>query len=244
MIQANCRSQLTAEDFTFITKALAGDEQNRVALSALLCDEEMRDDILDHEALFRTICTSDKLTAISTHLFFYVMIRHAFRDYQIADRDLADYVASMLAEFSGGRQAYNPLQSQKEYHYLVDIMLDAAETTSDMEAFLLRSHLGNYSLFLTGIFPDYINHQALYKRAPGFDYFEKMGRSSYYWASRHEFATRYGLVNILTALAEQFRLVRQALNCVSDDCLVTDIRPDDLDTILRRIFYGPGEELN
>lgn len=244
MIQANCRSNFTMDDFAFITNSLAEKEKNRVALSELLTDEEMRDQILDHDQLFRQIRKSSGFTRISPHLYFYVLIRHAFKEYGIESRDLADYVAAMLAEFSGTERAYNPLKSDREYHYLVDIMLDYSETSSGMEAFLLRSHLGNYSLFMTGIFPDYINHRAIYKSAPGFDYFEKMGKSSFYWASRHDIAHRYNLVSILDSLADRFRLVRQALNRVSDDYLTTDDRPDDMDKVLRQIFHGPRDDIN
>ena len=245
MIQANCRSHFTIDDFTFITEALGTDERNRIALSDLLTDEEMRDRILDHEELFNRIRQQKGLTRISPHLFFYVMIRHAFREYNIESRHIADYVASMLAEFSSTNSAHTPTASSKSYNYLVDIMMDFAESSSSLEAFLLRSHLGNYSLFMTGIFPDFINRKAMYgSRAPGFDYYEKMGRSSYLWASRHKVARKYNLVEVLASLARQFRVVRQALNWVSDEYIHLDESSEDIDEVLRKIFYNDRRELN
>lgn len=243
MIQANCRNNFTIDDFQFITETLSLDEKNKIALTELLSDENMRDEILDHELLFTNLLKSDGLTSVSPYLYFYILIRKAFTAYKINDRQLADYVAAMLAEYSTTKRAFSLSEdSEKQYHYLTDMLTDFNEATTSFEAFLLQSHLGNYALFMSGMFPDFIYRKATYGRtAPGFDYYEKMGSSGYHWASRHKYAEKYSLVEILAQLANDFRTVRVALNTLVDEYLSMDDREDDMDTVLRKIFYGPSQ---
>lgn len=243
MIQANCRNSFTIDDFNFIIDTLSIDEQNKVALTELLVDESMRDDILDHELLFKTIMENPGFTKISPYLYFYVLIRRAFLKYQITNRDISDYVATMLAEFGSTNRTFSiSTGAEDKYFYLTDMLSDFVEASSSFEAFLLQSHLGNYSLFMTGVFPDYINRKATYGRgAPGFDYYEKMGSSGYLFASQHKLAAKYKLVEILAKLAQDFRKIRIALNTLADDFLSLNDSPDDLDSTLRKIFYGRDE---
>lgn len=245
MIQANCRNNFTEADYVFIIQTLARDQRNEIALTELLLDEEMRDQILDHELLFTTITEQRGFAGISPYLYFYILTRRVLSEYKISHRGVADYIASMLAEFSSTRRAFSPSKEHpKDYRYLVDMLTDFMDASS-WEAFLLRSHLGNYSLFMTGIFPDYINRKAIYGRgSPGFDYYEKMGSASFLWASQNKFAAEYRLAEILGSLAGQFRRIRIALNKMADEFMQLDDNREDLDKILRQIFFGQTEPGN
>jgi hypothetical protein len=239
VIRANCREKFSAEDFTFIVEALSKDAKNKIALTDLLTDAETRDQILDHDLLLQKVLEKSGFSKISPYLYFYILTRRALLDYHLDDRNMADYVASLLAEFSSVKRAHTISQHHsKAYFYLTDMMVDLLDATS-WEAFLIRSHIGNYALFLTGIFPDYVYRKSTYgRKAPGFDYYEKMGSSSYRWASQHKLATKYSLVEILANLAERFRHVRIALNRLADKYIVIDERPETMDKMLRQIFFG------
>lgn len=239
MIRANCRQKFSAEDFDFIVETLSKDTKNKTALTDLLTDEETRDEILDHELLFQKLLEKSRFTKISPYLYFYILTRRAFLEYKLEDRSMADYVASMLAEFCSMKRAYSISHHHTNtYHYLTNMMIDFLDATS-WEAFLIRSHMGNYSLFLTGIFPDYVYRKSTYgRKAPGFDYYEKMGSSSYRWASQHKMATEYSLAEVLANLADDFRHVRVALNRLVDNYIAIDDQPETMDKMLRQIFFG------
>jgi len=238
MIQANSRNNFTAEDFSFITDALAEERHNRAALADLFSDDEMLDRVLDHTVLFQRVVESGGFTQISPYLYFYVLSRRALLECNITDRGLADYISSLLAEFSSSRRAFSPSEDhEKQYHYLVDMLSDFMDASS-WEAFLIRSHVGNYALFLTGMFPDYVYNKATYgRKAPGFDYYEKMGSNSFHWAAQNKYAAEYRLAEILSELGDQFRQVRIALNNLSDKYLSLREKPDSMDILLRRIFF-------
>ncbi len=244
MIQANCRNRLTEDDFKYISEALARDSRKRrVALVELLTDPETRDAILDDADLCASVGDKSRAINVSPFLYFYLLTRHAFLQHGLSERDLADYVASMLAQFSTTRRAHSASHlHDKKYHYLVDLMNDSLQASS-FEAFLLRSHIGNYALFMTGIFPDRVYYKATYgRKAPGFDYYEQMGSSSYRWASQHSLAAKFCLTEVLTRLAESFHTVRVALNQMADEHMNLDRRPSGMDKVMRQILFGAGPD--
>jgi hypothetical protein len=77
-------------------------------------------------------------------------------------------------------------------------------------------HLGNYSLWLAGLFPDYIAARHLRKGGPDVGYYDALGRRGFGMASDHQLAAEYGLGAVLRTAAERFPVVRTTLNGVSD----------------------------
>ena len=77
-------------------------------------------------------------------------------------------------------------------------------------------HLSNYSLWLAGLFPDYIAARHLRKAGPDVSYYDALGRRGFGMASDHQLAHEYGLGAVLRTAAERFQSVRSALNGVSD----------------------------
>jgi len=246
VITANCREKFTEKDFLFIVDTLADNAKSKQeALVALLSDPGSLDTILDDDNLFQKITQSSAFSEISPYLYFYLLTRHVLNEYDVDDRNVADYVAAMLARFcSSSRMHGISSEHQRNYRYLVDMMVDATNA-SPREAFLIRSHMGNYSLFITGLFPDYVYRQSTYgRKSPGFDYYEQMGRSSFQWASQHRLALQFSLAEILSSLSDNFRQIRIALNCLTDQYIRLDEGGSTLDKILRQIFFGskPSDE--
>ena len=78
MIQPNCRVQFAAEDIEFIVSVLGHKTGDMDCLVKLLTDEETRDLILDDEELFRALLERRGCLRVSTHFYFYVMVRQVF----------------------------------------------------------------------------------------------------------------------------------------------------------------------
>src|SRR5690606_40834859 len=90
-------------------------------------------------------------------LVFYVLVRHALLENGIDSPITADYLAALLLEFGRNARAHriDDAPDAPEYHYLADIV-EALASATGRQAFLLRAHLGNFALWLSGLFPDYI----------------------------------------------------------------------------------------
>jgi len=129
---------------------------------------------------------------------------------------VADYVAELLAEFARTEQARCVVPGQANPLDYFFEMLAALQTADDRTSFLIRVHIGNHSLFLSGVFPERIRFRAEQRGFPDLKYYEALGRSQYRAASDHRLAQRYELTNILSTLSERFQATRRALNDISD----------------------------
>ena len=96
------------------------------------------------------------------------------------------------------------------------IWLTALEKADDRTSFFIRVHIGNHSLFLSGVFPDRIRFRAESRGFPNLKYYEGLGRTQYRMASDHRLAQRYEVANVLSTLAERFETTRLALNEIAD----------------------------
>lgn len=215
MIQANCRVQFAAEDIDFILSVLGGRIGNAECLVKLLADEESRDLILDDEALFHALLERRGCLRVSSRFYFYILVRHVFRRSDIQDRRVADYVAELLAEFSRTERARCIVPGQASPLDYVFEMLTALQKADDRTSFLIRVHIGNHSLFLSGVFPERIRTRAETRGFPDLKYYVGLGRSQYRMASDHQLARRYDVAGILDTLAERFEATRLALNDLS-----------------------------
>jgi hypothetical protein len=221
MITANCRDRLTAEDFDFVVETLAKSEKESVSLVKLLTDSDTRDVVLDHPRLFQTLLEHGAPLSISPQLYFYLLTRHVLKETGLEDRALTDYVASVLERFSNHARMQSPANGATGPIQYVSDMLVALKQASPTQSFLIRAHIGNYSLFITGIFLESIESRAQ-RGAPDLAFYEDMGRSSYRAAASHQVARTAALSEVLAQLADAFREVRGALNRLSDTLLHLD----------------------
>ena len=214
MIQPNCRARLTAQDFEFVIRVLGRDSRQKISLVELLTDPETRDRILDHENLSRAILENTGNLTISAQLYFYVLARLVLRRFGIEDRVLSDYVGALLAKFSSTRQMRAPV-TDAPTTYLSDLLL-ALNSASSYQAFLIQSHVGNYALFVTGIFHENIESRRQ-RGAPSCSFYEELGRTNFHAAASHDIAKKFGLGPLFETLADRFRDCRLALNQLADE---------------------------
>lgn len=232
MIQPNCRVQFTAGDVEFILSVLGPKAGTSETLIKLLADEDTRDLILDDPALLHALLERRDCLRVSTHFYFYVLIRQTFLKADILDRRVADYVAEMLAEFARAERTQCRLPGDTQSLDYFFEMIAALQRADDSTRFLLRMHIGNHSLFLTGVFADRIRYRAEKRGCPGVRYYEDLGRSSFRAASDHRLAQRFDLSGILNTLADRFQETRRALNDAAERLLVLGDSDAALDALL------------
>ncbi len=238
LIQPNCRIQFTADDLDFIANTLGKSENQRNSIFQLLSDPETRDSILDDEHLFQALLEHHGCLRISNRLYFFVIVRHVLKEAGIDDRDVADYTAEMLSEYSDfERSRHIPGAGPMEYFFE---MLAALQTADERTSFFIRAHIGNHSLFLSGVFPQRIRYRAERKGFPGLSYYEELGRSNFRIASDHRLASRYDLAPIYSTLSERFQETRQALNDMSERLVSLGDIDSGIDALLLHSLNQPG----
>ncbi len=216
MIQPNCRVQFAAEDVDFILSILGRKIGTAECLIKLLSDEESRDLILDNDELFHALIERRGCLRVSSRFYFYILVRNVFRRSGVEDRVVADYVAEVLAEFAQAERSRCVMPGQlNSLDYFFE-MLSALRSADDRTSFFIRAHIGNYSLFLSGVFPDRIRFRAEARGFPDVRYYDALGKTHFRAASDHRLAQKYDVAEIFNTLSDRFETTRRALNDIAD----------------------------
>lgn len=215
MIIPAIRASFDRNDALHLVRLLGRDDPELGRSARRRLEDEGVDSLLDDPRVRNALLTAPE-TSASPALIFYVLVRQALLECGIDDRETADYVASLVVNFGRGQRAYRISdETDEEYHYLVDMVARMNEV-DEQEAFLLRVHLGNYSLWISGLFPDFIQARVRRRGAPPLSYYEEMGATGYRMAADSRRAESLGLSHLFRDVARDFSGVRTALNHLSD----------------------------
>ena len=203
MITADARSRITPSDIDLLASCL-GSPTRPISLDAALDRREVA-----------TFLLNTGMPGPSPSLLFYVLVRHSLLDVGVEDPTVADYFAAMLREFGyRARSTRVDDVDDQDHRYLVDILADLSGSTG-VRQFKVSVHLGNYALWMAGIFPERVAAQRLRRGGPDLSYYENMGGRGYAEASEHHLAEQSGLEDVLRTAADRIHHVRVALNRVS-----------------------------
>lgn len=234
MILPNVRSSFGRDEAERVVHALAcGDSTRARELEACVAERGL-DPLLDDPGLPDLLTGGGGVRSLPLGLILYVLVRHALLESGLESRVIADYVSALVLEFGFRGRSYRIADhDDREYHYLVDI-LDDMSRASGRRAFLLEAHLGNFALWLSGLFPDHISSRVHRKGGPGLDYYEEMGQTGYRMAAADPVARQESLDELFRDAAEAFVELRRGLNRVSDRYLLPRRGPS-VDRLLRQV---------
>ncbi|HET6230438.1 MAG TPA: hypothetical protein VFE05_10255 [Longimicrobiaceae bacterium] len=209
-----------------------------VALGGPGAEELLRerglDALLDDARMLSAILRGGRVSAAPAPLVFYLLVRHALLQREISDRQLADYTAAVLLEFgTAGRANAVDGGEGEPFFYLADILAALDRARGERE-FLLRVHLGNYALWLAGVFPDHVTHRVQRRGAPPLSYYDELGAAGFRTAAGSDLALRHGLGDLFVRAADQFADLRVALNSLSD-ALFFPGRGGAVERVLRQV---------
>ena len=219
MILANTRGQLKARDLELVVLLLSrGSAVRRAELERRL-EGEGPDPLLDQPELAERLLAVRSMLVPSETLFFYVLVRQTLLAAGLDEREVADYLSALLLEFGRRDRASRvDWHDDQSHRYLVDILADL-EATQGERRFRVMLHLGNYALWLAGLFPHYIEARRIRRGGPDLDYYDALGRRGYAMASDHALADRFQLEGLLHTVAERYPTLREALNALSERIL-------------------------
>lgn len=149
--------------------------------------------------------------------------RHYSDEVGMRDPEVSSYVANILAEFCEVDQlsklrnaAGRPLDDVGEMLLESDPIFGPAPSF-DRER-QVRKHIGDYTLFFTGMFPESINHFRMRRqRLENFVDFMKAGKESYYIVSKFEFFEYAKVAPMFARLSEHFEQCVYGLNLVKNE---------------------------
>jgi hypothetical protein len=234
MILPNVRASFGRDEAHLLIRALGRDDPARERRWESILSERGIDPLLDDPATLESIMEGTNISTFPLRIVLYVLLRQSLLTGGIESRVLADYLASLVLHFGKGDRFTRIAEyDDEEYRYLVDILQDIGEA-SGPRAFLLRAHLGNFALWLSGLFPDYITARMNRAGGPNLDYYEEMGQAGFLLASEDPYARRQALDSLFRDAAGAFVPMRRALNRFSDRFLVPHAA-SPVDRLLRQV---------
>ena len=212
----NGRASLTRDDAQLALRLIARGSEDALAAAELMLRDGGIDALLDDERLVPAMVASRAGMHASLPLFFCALVRRALAQADETDRALAVYVADILIQFAArGRAERIAEHDDQSYDTLVALLAEVNSADAN-RSFLVRQHLGNYALWMSGLFPDRIETRRWRRGGPGLDYYDEMGRRGFALAAEHRLANEHGLRPLMEHAAERFVVLRVALNRVSD----------------------------
>ena len=216
-------SRLADRDLRFIAEKFPAPGANYEDIARCIDNlPSTLESILNSDFLFQKVCGQSKLLLeVSPFLLFNVLLRHSLTDHrQRLDRKIINYLANLLSLFVRTDRLFrvhpdDPLSSE----YLVDLISESTQADSERQ-FLIYTHIGNYSLFVTGLFPRWIEHRQRFQRRPvGSDFYVNFGRTYFRQAAGHRLAQELALDEVFFRLAMLFDSYRGALNQIAKNYL-------------------------
>jgi hypothetical protein len=156
-------------------------------------------------------------------LFLALVERNFSEVIGLRNHDVQEYVAAMLAEFCSVENLYKIRDAGgRPLHDVGEMLLESDPVYGDAPSFdrerQVRKHIGDYTLFFTGMFPESINHWRLRKqRLENFVDLMKAGKESYYIVSKFEFFEYAKVAPLFKHLAQDFESCVYGLNLVKNE---------------------------
>lgn len=143
--------------------------------------------------------------------FFTWATRRSFWELDIKEVKISDYVAEVLTRFARTENLY-PLKGKKgqRLETIVEMLLEANEITLTGGSLVrereIRKHVGDYALFMAGIFHQYV------KRLSLMSWYLEEGARAYWSVSEIDQALLKPGASLFKELASRFELYVGALN--------------------------------
>jgi len=156
-------------------------------------------------------------------LFIELVGRHYAEEIGIRDPQVVNYVAQLLTEFCDAEQLFKIRnEAGRPLSDVGEMLVESNPVFGTAPSFdrerQVRKHIGDYTLFFTGMFPESINAFRLRRnRVENFVDWMKAGKESYYIVSKFEFFEYAKVAPLFAVLASNFEQCVYGLNMVKND---------------------------
>ncbi len=151
---------------------------------------------------------------------FHEMVTECYAEgIGITDREITSYVADLLTEFCEMEQLYKIRNSDgKQLEDVGEMLLESDPVFGPAHSFdrerAVRKHVGDYTLFFAGMFPDSMPHRIRRQRLTSLLDLVMAGKQSYYVVSKFDIGEYAPEANLFGRLADRFESCVYGLNLV------------------------------
>jgi hypothetical protein len=193
---------------------ISDDDEKHLAL--LMEDQDTFLQLLTDKRVFAYTIEQTDFSEVSAYLYFYICLRKFLTNKGIYDPRIIWYVSQVIAFFSVSDQWKDTshIWHRPKDHYtsILQKMKRAKEEGNKEQMYRLQVHLGDYSLFLSGLYPEYIYYMSEEKEGVGIDYYDEMALTGYKAAGINEGAPDEHITSIHSSLSKNIPIIREAIN--------------------------------
>lgn len=217
-------SRLTDDDVLFLIESFPEPARSYEGIARILEElpNTLESALTSRSVVEKVIHDRDKLLRISPFLLFNVLLRQVLdhREGRV-ERRVINYLANLLAIFVASHRLYRVEEVDAEdREYLVDLLEEAMDA-DDRRRFMVHAHVGNYALYLSGVFEKWIESRHRYGRRPvDTGYYADLGSASFGQAATLPPAKEYELTDVFVRLSLMFDPYRTALSRLANDYLM------------------------
>jgi hypothetical protein len=156
-------------------------------------------------------------------VFLELVSRNFASGVGLHNQEVSEYVASVLTDFCEVEQLYKIRDANgRPLEDVGEMLLESNPVYGDAPSFdrerQVRKHIGDYTLFFTGMFPESINRFRLRRaRLENFIDLMKAGKESYYIVSKFEFFEYAKVAPLFARLSQEFERCVYGLNLVKNE---------------------------
>jgi hypothetical protein len=157
------------------------------------------------------------------HQLFTEIVGKNYGEVGVASTEIQGYVATLLTEFCEAENLFKiRTAAGRQLHDVGEMLLESDPVYGPAPSFdrerQVRKHIGDYSLFFTGMFPESLNWRRLRRsRMESLVDFVKAGKESYYIVSKFEHFEYAKVAPLFRRMAKDFELLVYGLNQVKNE---------------------------
>lgn len=167
--------------------------------------------------------------------FFDTLVRRSFADLWIRDEPVATYLAELLSRFARAESLYAIRRPDgRRLDTVVDLLIEAQRTWdfqapdfNPLREREIKRHIGDYTLFMTGIFREYVEGRSIT------GYYVREGKRAYQFVSQHDRSALKSHALLFAALAGGFESYAGALTYMKKVHLRPELHPAPYQPLLR-----------
>lgn len=159
----------------------------------------------------------------SLQRFFQEVVERNYDEVGVRSSEVHAYVANLLAEFCEAETLYKIRNAEgRALCDLGEMLLESDPVYGPAPSFdrerQVRKHIGDYSLFFSGMFPEGLNHSRLrHSRLESLIDFVKAGKESYYIVSKFEHFEYAKVAPLFRRMSQEFERLVYGLNHVKNE---------------------------
>jgi hypothetical protein len=157
------------------------------------------------------------------HQFFTAVVEHNYEEVGVRNVEVQGYVATLLTEFCEADNLYKIKNIDgRRLCDVGEMLLESDPVYGTAPSFdrerQVRKHIGDYSLFFTGMFPESLNGQRLRRnRMDSLIDFVRAGKESYYIVSKFEHFEYAKVAPLFRRMSQEFEQLVYGLNQVKNE---------------------------